>query len=93
MIQIFAPRSLEGGVSLPQNERFLLALTPFIPIKDEFSDTSVGKVTESLTKPGVPFDLQGRYYRVASDRNGAIVITEKNLEVVEEIKSTLRTAH
>lgn len=89
MIRIFVRESFEGGVSLPKNQRFLLALAPFVPKKDEFENASVGKVFESLSKPGVPFELRARYYRVASDRNGAIAVTDKNLELIEEIKSAI----
>jgi hypothetical protein len=90
IIQIFAPQSLEGGVSLPTKQRFLLALARFEPKKEVFANTSVSGVSEPLTKPGAPFDLRARYYQVASDRNGAISITGKNRQLIEDIKSAIR---
>ncbi|HUE81636.1 MAG TPA: hypothetical protein VMM84_05920 [Pyrinomonadaceae bacterium] len=90
IIQIFVPDSLEGGASLATNQRFLLALARFEPKKEVFANTSVGRVGEPLTRPGVAFDLRARYYQVASDRNGAIAITDKNLKFIEEIKSAIR---
>lgn len=92
IVQIFVPESLEGGVSLPTKRRFLLALTRFEPKKDVFSKTTVGRVSEPLTQAGVTFDLTRHYYQVASDRNGAIAITEKNLRLIKEIKSAIRRA-
>jgi hypothetical protein len=90
IIQIFVPESFEGGVSLPTKQRFLLALARFEPKKEVFANTSVSRVREPLTGPGVPFDLRARYYRVASDRNGAISITDKNLRHIEEIRAAIR---
>ena len=84
------PQSLESGVSLPTKQRFLLALARFEPKKEVFANTTISGVSESLTEPGVPFDLKARYYQVASDRNGMISITGKNLQLIEEIKSAIR---
>ena len=90
IIQIFVPEGFEGAVSLPTKQRFLLALARFEPKKEVFANTSVSRVREPLTETRVPFDLRARYYRVASDRNGAIPITDKNLQLIEEIRAAIR---
>ena len=90
VIRIFAPQSLESGVSLPIKQRFLLALARFEPKTEVFANTTISRVSESVTKPGVPFDLKARYYQVASDRNGMISITGKNLQLIEEIRAAIR---
>jgi len=51
--------------------------------------TSVGNVGQLVTKEGVPFDLQARYYQIAGGRNGAISITEKHRVLIEEISNAL----
>lgn len=92
LIRIFVPHTLEDGVSLPPNQRFLLVLTNYEPKKEDFVGTSVSNVGQSITKPGVPFDLRARYYRVAGGRNGAISITEKHRVLIEEIRTAIRNA-
>lgn len=89
-IEIFAPFTLEGGVSLPLKKRFLLALVPFSPMKEDFFKTTVLKVGESLYQQGVPFDLRARYYVVAGDANGAVSITAKNGRLIQEIRAAIR---
>ncbi len=93
IIEIFAPYKLEGGVSLPPKQRFLLALTPFNPKKAELANTSVLKAGQSLTKPGMPFNLSARYYTVAGDVNGVMLLTDKNRRLIDEIKTSIHQAH
>jgi len=93
VIRIFVPQTLEDGVSLPANQRFLLALAGYEPKKEDFTGTSVSNVGQSITKQGVPFDLQARSYRVVGDRNGAISITEKHRVLIAEIRAAIRNAH
>ncbi len=90
VIRVFVPVAIEGVVSLTPKGRFLLAPARFEPKKEAFSATSVSRSSEPLTKPGVPLDLRARYYQVASDRNGAIEITEKNSWLIEEIRTAIR---
>ena len=90
VIRIFVPQSLEDGVSLPVNQRFLLALARYEPKKEDFTGTSVGNVGQSVTKEGVPFDLRARYYQIVAGRNGAISITEKHRGLIEEIRAAIR---
>jgi len=92
VIRIFVPQSLEDGVSLPANQRFLLTLASYEPKKEEFTGTAVSNVGQSITTQGVPFDLQARYYRVVGDRNGAISVTDKHRALIAEIRAAIRNA-
>jgi hypothetical protein len=89
-IEVFAPFRLEGGVSLPPEKRFLLALAAFIPKEKEFDKTTVIKVGQSSSKQGASFDLRARYYSVVSDANGAVQITDKNRRLIDEIRTLVR---
>jgi len=90
-VEIFAPFSLEGGVSLPPKQRFLLALVAFSPKKEDFDQTSVLKVGQPLSQQGEAFDLRARYYIVAGNANGAVPVTDKNRKLIQEIKAAIRT--
>jgi hypothetical protein len=91
-IEIFAPLRLEGGLSLPIKQRFLLALTPFSPKRNDFENTSVIKAGQSMSQQGRPFDLRTRYYVVAGEANGAVAITDKNQKLIAEIRAAI-SAH
>ncbi len=88
-IEVFAPFSLESGVSLPPKQRFLLALAHFSPKKEDFEKTKVLKVGQSLFEQGIAFNLNARYYLVASDSNGAVAITDKNRKLIQEIRAAI----
>jgi hypothetical protein len=88
VLHIFIPGDAEIG--LPSRQRFILALSRFEPKKEEFANNQVSGVREPLTKPGVPFDLKGRYYQVVADRNGTISITDKNSKLINEIRVAIR---
>ena len=45
VIRIFVPQSLEDGVSLRANERFLLVLASYEPKKEDFAGTAVANVS------------------------------------------------
>jgi len=90
-IEIFAPYKLEGGVSLAPKQRFLLALIPFNPKKEDFERTSVIRAGQSLSQPGGSFDLRARYYTVAGEANGAVPLTDKNRKLIEEIRAAIRS--
>ena len=89
-IEVFAPFKLEGGVSLPARQGFLLALAALIPTKKEFGQTKVLKFGQSLSKQGASFDLSSRYYTVVADANGAVRITDKNRRLIDEIRTRVR---
>ena len=59
-IEVFSKFQLEGGVSLPQGQRFLLTLAPFTPKENDFEKTSVIKAGQSFSRQGRPFDLRAR---------------------------------
>jgi hypothetical protein len=88
-IEIFSAHQLEGGVSLPQNQRVLLILTRFEPKKETFTGSSVRNIGE-ITRRGVPFNLRARYYSVAGDANGVVLMTDLNQRLIEEIRATVR---
>jgi hypothetical protein len=92
VIRVFVPHTLEDGVSLPANQRFLLALASYEPKKEDFTGTSVSNIGQSVTKEGVPFNLQARYHRIVGGRNGAISITEEHRVLIEDIRTAIRNA-
>jgi hypothetical protein len=93
VIQIYVPENLEDGVSLPAKQRFILALSRFEPNKEVFENTTVSRMSEPLSKPGLPFDFRGRYYRVVADRNGAISVTEKTRRLIEDTRVAIKQSH
>lgn len=90
MIEVFAPFKLEGGVSLSRGQRFLLSLAAFIPTKKQFGETKVLKVGQSPSTQGTSFDLRSTYHTVVADSDGAVLISEKNRGLVDDIRILLR---
>jgi hypothetical protein len=90
-IQVFAPFSLEGGVSLPPKQRFLLALAGFSPKDEDFKKTSVLRVGQALSQQGESFDVRARYYVVSGNASGAVAVTDKNRKLIQEIRAAVRT--
>lgn len=90
-VEVFVPFRLEGGVYLSSKQRFLLAVAPFSPKKENFDKTSALKFGKSTSHQGKPFDLSRHYYVIVGDANGAVPITDKNKKLVQEIRASLHT--
>jgi len=89
-IEVFSKFQLEGAVSLPKGQQVLLILAPFTPKKEDFEKTSVVRSGQSLSQGGTTFNMGARYYSVAAEANGAVLVTEKNRKLIEEIRAAIR---
>ena len=88
VVAIYAPFKLEGGVSLLTKGRFLLALRAYHPKRDEFRKTSV--VTgQNLNGRHRAFDVEAQYYVVSADANGVVGVTDKNRQLVDDIRTAI----